>query len=211
MAVGRLTDRQTLRVHRFTPITKSEGPGVRACIQVQGCPIRCNGCGVPQTWSDRGGALIEVGALVDAIILGPPVEGVTFLGGEPFAQADAVATIAEAVRLQGMSVVTFTGYLREDIENSASSGFDRLLRATDLLIDGPFDQAQLDFSRPWIGSRNQRYHFLSERYAHLASEIGNLPNRLEIRIGPNGNVIAGGLGPVEASKELLAAVAKSFR
>lgn len=166
---------------------------------------------MPQTWSRRGGFLIETNALVDAILLGPPVNGVTFLGGEPFAQADAVATIAEAVRLKGLSVVTFTGYLREDIENSATSAFDRLMKATDLLIDGPFDKAQLDFSRPWIGSRNQRYHFLSERYAHLASKIGNFSNRLEIKIGPDGNVIAGGLGPLETSKELLSAVAKAHR
>jgi anaerobic ribonucleoside-triphosphate reductase activating protein len=208
--VGRLTNAMKLRVHRFTPLTKSEGPGVRACIQVQGCPIQCAGCGVPQTWSSRGGALIETDALIDAILSGPAIEGVSFLGGEPFAQAGAVAAIADAVRKRGLSVVTFTGYLHEDLLKAQRLDFDRLLDATDLLIDGPFDQNRLDFSRPWVGSSNQRYHFLTDRYAHLADGIGGIPNRLEIRIGPDGNIIAGGLAPPQLSRQMLADVAKSL-
>lgn len=206
-----MIDAVKLRLHRFTPLTRSEGPGLRACIQVQGCPIKCIGCGVPQTWSPHGGAIIDSDALIDAIRMGPAVEGVTFLGGEPFAQAEAVATIAEGVRSNGLSVVTFTGYRIEDLIGARRDDYDRLLAATDLLIDGPFVQDQVDFSRPWVGSQNQRYHFLTERYAKLANEILEVPNRLEIRIGPRGNVIAGGLGPVQVSEELLSAVAKSLQ
>jgi anaerobic ribonucleoside-triphosphate reductase activating protein len=165
---------------------------------------------VPQTWSSRGGALVETDALIDAILSGPLVEGVSFLGGEPFAQAEAVAVIAETVRQRGLSVVTFTGYVHEDLLQARRSDFNRLLAATDLLVDGPFDQNQLDFSRPWVGSRNQRYHFLTDRYAHLGNGIGDIPNRLEIRIGPDGNIIAGGLAPPQLSKQLLADVAKSL-
>lgn len=161
---------------------------------------------MPQTWSERGGALIEPDVLIETILLGPPVEGVTFLGGEPFAQAEAVSKIAEAVRNNGLSVVTFTGYTLEDLVSARRTDFDRLLGATDLLIDGPFDRDQLDFSRAWVGSRNQRYHFLTERYAHLAGHVIEIPNRMEIRIGPNGNIIAGGLAPLDLSKQIMAAV-----
>ena len=49
-----------LRVHRFLPITEAEGPGKRACIWVQGCLIRCEGCAVPDTWSINGGFEISV-------------------------------------------------------------------------------------------------------------------------------------------------------
>lgn len=164
---------------------------------------------MPQTWSDRGGALIETSALIDAILLGPPIEGVTFLGGEPFAQAEAVSEIAEAVRSKGLSVVTFTGYNLEDLVNAGRTDFDRLLGATDLLIDGPFAKDQLDFSRAWVGSRNQRYHFLTERYAQLADRVIETPNRIEIRIGPNGNIIAGGLAPLDLSKQIIAAVTRA--
>lgn len=198
-----MTEVGKLRVHHFTPLTRSEGPGVRACVQVQGCPIRCNGCGVPQTWSPRGGALIETEALIDAILSGPPVEGVTFLGGEPFAQANLVAIIAESVRRSGLSIVTFTGYLIEDLIEAQRDDFDRLIDSTDLLIDGPFDSGLVDFSRPWVGSRNQRYHFLTDRYAALADEILNIPNRLEVRIGRDGNVITGGLGPQQLRKSII--------
>jgi organic radical activating enzyme len=37
------------------------------------------------------------------------VEGVTFLGGEPFEQAAAAAELAEVTRARGLSVMTFTG------------------------------------------------------------------------------------------------------
>lgn len=202
-----MIDAVKLRLHRFTPLTRSEGPGLRACIQVQGCPIRCIGCGVPQTWSPHGGALIDTDALIDAIRLGPAVEGVTFLGGEPFAQSEAVATIAEGVRNNGLSVVTFTGYQIEGLIESQRHDYDRLLDATDLLIDGPFNQDLVDFSRPWVGSRNQRYHFLTERYAGLADEIMNTPNRLEVRIGSDGNVITGGLAPPQVGRSIINALA----
>lgn len=195
-----------LLVHRFTPLTKAEGPGTRACIQVQGCPIRCAGCGVPQTWSARGGALVDIAALIDAIVLGPPVEGVTFLGGEPFAQAEPLAAIAEALQASGLSVVTFTGYQREHLEHANRLDYQRLLASTDLLIDGPFDRDRLEFSRPWVGSSNQRYHFLTERYAYLADRLADIPNRLEVRIGPDGNVITGGLAPPVLSRRIIAAL-----
>ena len=198
-----MTSTEKLRIHRFTPLTKSEGPGLRACIQVQGCPIKCVGCGVPQTWSFRGGALVETGALIDSILLGPAVEGVSFLGGEPFSQANAVAVVAEGVRKKGLSVVTFTGFLLEELSSAQRPDFDRLLNATDMLIDGPFEQELVDFSRPWVGSRNQRYHFLTDRYAALADEILNTPNRIEVRIGPNGNIITGGLGPPELCRSII--------
>lgn len=195
-----------LLLHRFTPLTKVEGPGTRACIQVQGCPIRCAGCGVPQTWSDRGGALVDISALIDTINLGPPIEGVTLLGGEPFAQAEPLAAIAEAMQAAGLSVVTFTGYQREHLERTNRPDYRRLLASTDLLIDGPFDRDRLEFSRPWVGSSNQRYHFLTERYAYLADKLADIPNRLEVRIGPDGNVITGGLAPPVLSRRIIAAL-----
>ncbi len=195
-----------LRVFQFTPATKAEGPGLRACIQVQGCPIRCPGCAVPQTWPEQGGQTLDTQHLIAKIVGGPPVEGVTFLGGEPFEQAAALAEIARGVKAHGMTVLTFTGYWLEDIQKANRTDFDELLAATDLLIDGPFQREQVQFTRPWVGSSNQRYHFLTDQYAHLASTLNSIPNRIEVRLNPDGRILVSGLAPINDMRRLIADV-----
>lgn len=193
----------TLRIHRFLPSTKVEGPGVRACLQVQGCPIRCPGCAVPFTWPDDGGITIEVEELAERIARGPEVEGITFLGGEPFAQAGELARLARLLRAEGLSVMTFTGYVLEELRAAGRQDWLDLLAATDLLVDGPFQRERLDLSRPWVGSANQRYHFLTDRYVHLQSELAGIPNRLEVRIQPDGRVLVNGLAELDDLRGLL--------
>ncbi|MGH7135595.1 MAG: 4Fe-4S single cluster domain-containing protein [Pirellulales bacterium] len=194
-----------LRLHRFLETTRVEGPGVRACIWVQGCPIRCAGCAVPWTWPEDAGQPVETEDLIRRILDGPPVEGVTFVGGEPFAQAAALAEIGRAVQSAGYSVVTFTGYVLESIAASDRTDWHDLLSVTDLLIDGPFLAELEDFSGPWVGSSNQRYHFLTERYRGLADSLRQIHNRVEVRIGRDGAVFVNGM----ASTDNLRAIAPS--
>ena len=52
-----------LRIHRFVPFTRAEGPGERACLWVQGCPIRCAGCAVPWTWDADAGEWMDAGTI----------------------------------------------------------------------------------------------------------------------------------------------------
>lgn len=193
-----------LRINKFLPFTKVEGPGERACIWVQGCPIHCPGCAVPWTWSDKGGEEIETKDLAKCILNGPQVEGVTFVGGEPFAQAEALADLGRILQEVGLSVVTFTGYVLEGISNSSHQGWHDLLSVTDLLIDGPYRQNLADMSRPWLGSSNQRYHFLTPRYRYLESSLLNMPNRIEVRLHPDGTIFINGMATTEDLKDLFA-------
>jgi anaerobic ribonucleoside-triphosphate reductase activating protein len=186
-----------LRLHQFIPFTRVEGPGDRVCIQVQGCPIRCSGCAVPFTWSTKGGYDVTVSELVQRISEGPKVEGITFLGGEPFEQAASLAELGARLKEIGLSVMTFSGYLLDDIRKANRKDWNDLLSVTDLLIDGPFIKEQRDLSRPWVGSANQRYHFLTDRYLHLKDELMSKPNRLEIRLKPDGRVFANGMATIE--------------
>jgi len=192
-----------LRIFQFIPRTEVEGPGVRACIQVQGCPIQCTDCGVPQTWSTKGGRIIDTKGLVNQILTGPSISGITFLGGEPFVQAAALADVGRQVKEHGLSVVTFTGYVLEDLQRANRDDFNELLAVTDLLIDGPFQKEKVDFSRPWVGSNNQRYHFLTDRYLHLESTLASIPNRIEVRLKPDGRILINGLTPLVDMKSLI--------
>lgn len=192
-----------LRIGAVTPATEAEGPGRRFAVWAQGCSIRCSGCFNPHLWGPAAGEDIEPEDLArDA--LNASVEGVTLLGGEPFEQAGAFARFARLVRDGGLSVMTFSGYYREHLEGpDAPPGAAELLAATDLLIDGPYIAGQVDVARPWVGSANQRFHFLTDRYLHLQPDLGMLNDRLEIRVSASGQVAINGWASVAMLDELL--------
>ena len=87
-----------LRVFKILKKTKVEGPGIRYCIWVQGCSRHCKGCQAIHTWPHSGGKLIDVKDIIFDIKQQKDIEGVTFLGGEPFEQAEALGEIAEEVK-----------------------------------------------------------------------------------------------------------------
>ena len=195
-----------LIVHRFLPLTTVEGPGKRACLWVQGCSIRCQGCAVPWTWEQNKGEETTVEELFTEIEKSKRengIEGVTFLGGEPFDQALPLAKLAEMVREIDLSVMTFTGYLYEDILSSNNRDHIELLQATDLLIDGPFMKDKMDLSRPWIGSSNQRYHFLTPRYEYLREQLSGIPNKIEVRLNLDGSISVNGMVMLDSLRGIL--------
>ena len=189
------TEAKTLSIHRFLPQTSAEGPGVRAALWVQGCPIRCPGCFNPQTWNAQGGTKATVPQVLEWILDAEGIQGVSFLGGEPFTQASALAELGTECQKHGLSVVTFTGYEHSAIQSAAREDWNRLLKVTDLLLAGPFLQARLDLTRPWIGSANQEFVFLTPRYRHLESAILNTRNSVEIKIDEVGGISLNGLLP----------------
>jgi anaerobic ribonucleoside-triphosphate reductase activating protein len=167
--------------------TYSEGPGRRAAIWVNGCTIRCPGCINPHLLAPAA-QNATVSEIVESLS-SADVEGITLLGGEPFNQADACAELAAAAKSMSMGVITFTGYRHEDLE-AADDASRRLLRATDLLIDGPYEATQNDDQRALVGSTNQRFIHLTARYASFDPYTYN--NRTEIRVSTNGNVTTAG-------------------
>ncbi|MYL65999.1 4Fe-4S cluster-binding domain-containing protein [Bacillus hwajinpoensis] len=200
-----------LQTHRFIPITHVEGPGKRACLWVQGCPIQCKGCGVPWTWPKDGGTSISVDELFEKIRISLKennIEGVTFLGGEPFEQAEGLVELSKMVKSLGLSIMTFSGYTIEKIKGFNCSRCDELLSLTDLLIDGPFVESKLDLSMPWKGSSNQRYHFLTHRYAELEDKLEQIPNRIEVQFGENGEFAVNGMAQQTDLKNLLEGIGK---
>ncbi|MBO1515413.1 4Fe-4S single cluster domain-containing protein [Metabacillus bambusae] len=202
-----------VRIHRFLPFTAVEGPGNRACLWVQGCSIHCKGCGVPWTWRKDGGENTPIDELFEEIkssMIKNQIEGVTFLGGEPFDQAEALATLGRRLKEIGLSIMTFSGYTYGFlIENKSNrSGWQELLSITDLLIDGPFVEEQLDLSRPWIGSANQNYRFLTDRYKHLEKALNKASNKIEVRIGEDGKVSINGMATQEQLKNLTHGIAR---
>lgn len=191
-----------IRINSYIPITDVEGVGTRFAIWVQGCSIHCKGCANFHMWDFNGGTLYNTDDFINLIKqYKDRVEGVTFLGGEPLEQIQAVTEISKAVQEIGLSVIVFTGYDYTDLKDRQD--FKELVKYTDTLIDGKYEQDKQDFSRAWVGSSNQNYYFLSNRYNE--SVIYENKNKIEVRISPDNEVILTGMGDF---KELIEAVRK---
>ena len=136
-----------------------DGPGVRFVIFAQGCLHRCPGCHNPETWDPAAGQETTVRALVKEIRKAPDsVKGITLSGGEPFLQPGEMADLAVRIHSLGLTVVTYTGYVFEDLLEMAVPDPDiaRLLQETDILVDGPYVEALKDIRLRFRGSANQR-------------------------------------------------------
>jgi len=109
----------------------------------------------------------------------------------------ALAALGQLCRKHGLSVITFTGYEHNRLVAERREDWKALLAVTDLLLAGPFLEDQKDFSRPWVGSRNQEFVFLTDRYRHLQTDSCPAKNGLEIHIASDGGVRLNGLVPGE--------------
>lgn len=132
-----------------------DGPGIRTTIFCQGCPHHCPGCHNPETWAFGCGTSIPVEAVMDIVRSNPLCRGVTFSGGEPFAQAGAFAKLARLLKEKGYEVASYSGYTFEQLLKGTPTQKD-LLSTIDILIDGPFILAEKSLEIAFRGSRNQR-------------------------------------------------------
>jgi anaerobic ribonucleoside-triphosphate reductase activating protein len=122
------------------------------------------------------------------------IEGVTFLGGEPFEQAGPLALLAREARSLSLSVMIFSGHMLETLSASPDPDVRALLACTDVLVDGRYEVALPDRERRWVGSRNQRFHYLTSFYsADIEKPAEDLTEcRLDLRIAPDGQVVING-------------------
>ena len=146
---------ETLNLSGIVGDSIVDGPGIRTTIFCQGCPHHCPGCHNPETWDFGCGTDVPVEAIVDMVKSNPLCRGVTFSGGEPFAQAAGFARLARLLKEKGYEVASYSGYTFEELLEG-SEDQKALLQSIDILIDGPFLLAERSLEVPFRGSRNQR-------------------------------------------------------
>ena len=148
---------------QLRPIDVANGPGVRVSLFVSGCTHACPGCFNPEAWDFGYGqpfTQTEAEQVLDALAK-PYVKGLSLLGGEPFhprnqkTVLDLVRQVRE--RFPNKDVWCYTGYLYEDLLADRVGEYGRaLLEQLDVLVDGPFIEAQKDLTLRFRGSANQR-------------------------------------------------------
>lgn len=185
-----------LNIAHIVEATEAEGPGLRFVVWVQGCLKRCRGCCNGDLLKIRPAHIMSSTQIKEQLFQAKQkysnLEGITFLGGEPFLQAQGLADIAQLAQQMGLSVMVFTGYLLEELNEQQFSGSLKLLTYTDVLIDGEFDQNQQETERNWVGSRNQKFHYLSNFYSNeIEKHALNVTN--EWRVDLQGQVKGNGL------------------
>ena len=132
-----------------------DGPGIRTCVFSQGCPHHCEGCHNPETWEFGCGTKISEEAVLEIVLSNPLCRGVTFSGGEPFAQAEGFAELARLLKARGYEVASYTGFTFEQLLKGTPAQKE-LLGRIDVLIDGPFVLSEKSLELVFRGSRNQR-------------------------------------------------------
>ena len=133
-----------------------DGEGLRAVIWTQGCPHGCPGCHNPQTHAFDRGTSVASESILEQLKAHFYLDGVTFSGGEPMAQAAACGELAQAVHQLGMNVWCYTGYTWEALMEAQDPDQRMFLEQIDVLIDGPFLLAQKSLNLKFRGSANQR-------------------------------------------------------
>ena len=147
-------------ISSYVPFTAVDGEGLRSALYVSGCLFACEGCFNKSTWSFRNGFQYTQ-ELEDRIIRdlsNPAIQGMTFLGGEPFLNTPTLIKLAKRIRfeLPSKDIWAWSGYTFEQIVDG-SPDKKELLALVDVLIDGPFvEELKLTSTRSFLGSSNQR-------------------------------------------------------
>ena len=141
----------------------ANGEGVRTSLFVSGCTNHCPGCFNQEAQDFNYGKLYTQDTeniLLDCIKQ-PYVSGLSILGGDPLCQDDmgliTLNFLAHKVHSLGKTVWLWTGFKWEDFNFTNHFSLQSLLlSACDVVVDGPFVEAEKDLSLAFRGSRNQR-------------------------------------------------------
>ena len=145
----------------------ANGDGVRVSLFVSGCRNHCPGCFNEATWDfDYGKEFTEIEA--NEVLDGcgrSYISGLSILGGDPLEQENQVDVLPLLTRFKkrypNKTLWVYTGYVLErDLlpgqRKHVEGVTDCILDLVDILVDGPFIEAQKDLSLRFRGSRNQR-------------------------------------------------------
>lgn len=144
-----------------------DGPGNRVSLYVSGCRNHCQGCFNEETWNFNFGkpfTEIEVNEIIEACKKSY-ISGLSILGGDPFEPENQAGLVGLISRFKNecpdKTLWMYTGYIYEqDLKPGQRNHVDgvtsQILDAVDVLVDGPFIQAQRDLDLQFRGSSNQR-------------------------------------------------------
>lgn len=154
-----------MKYHKIVESSVVDGPGERAVMFLQGCPLACDGCQNKHLWNvDASTPKASSRDLAIRLVKLNP-NAVTISGGEPFEQVFALDALIEWLRILSPSIhiIVYSGYTWEEINSlvagrssAAPAAIARILARIDILVDGRFVRSLDHNLINWRGSSNQR-------------------------------------------------------
>lgn len=176
----------TLRVHSYESFGAVDGPGIRLVVFLQGCPLRCIFCHNPDTWLATGGTETPIEEIVTKAKRMRPYlgddGGVTFSGGEPLMQAEALLPAIHALHEEGFHVAIDTSAA---VDTPAALA---VLDAADLIL--------LDVKSPFPDRFQEITGQSATASEHIFAHLKKTQKPVWIR-----QVVAHGLNDTEAEKQ----------
>jgi anaerobic ribonucleoside-triphosphate reductase activating protein len=166
------------------------GPGNRYVVWMQGCTFKCDGCVNPEFQPLIQRYLVPVEEIASRILSTKGIEGVTFTGGEPLLQAKALVVLSEVVKAHGLTVVCYTGFTLDELQQKKDPDVISLLGLIDVLIDGQYFQKERE-NLLWRGSSNQKIHFLTDAYSDYKVQVNTQVTEMEMVFDKSGMAITG--------------------
>jgi len=135
-----------------------DGEGLRTVIWFQGCPHHCPGCHNPISHDFSGGSETKISDVIEDIDNLKIQEGITFSGGEPMSQPEALLILAKHAKEKKLNVWCYSGYTFEEIQDMGNNNpiYIEILNSIDVLIDGKFILELKSLDLQFKGSSNQR-------------------------------------------------------
>ena len=125
-----------------------DGPGVRTVVFFQGCDLHCKGCQNPSTWEMKNGTEMTTDELVTILEKEVVNKKVTFSGGEPLMQVDALIDIVK--KLEGFDIAVYTGHEFKEVPKE-------LLDNITYIKTGSYKEELKSTVKPYVGSTNQEF------------------------------------------------------
>ncbi len=165
MEEQRLLENTPVRIAGCRHESAVDGPGLRTTVFFQGCDFHCAGCHNETTHDKTRGKPVTAYAVYKEIYQSKLAKGVTFSGGEPFLQEQALFVLVKICKAKGRHIVIYTGHETEELLTlcSAEKAMLRreILKYTDMVITGRFVQKLKTFEKPFVGSSNQEIYELA--------------------------------------------------
>lgn len=155
----------TGRIHSFQSLGTADGPGVRAVVFMQGCPLRCACCHNPDTWDFNGDTEVTPDEIFRKIkrlknYFGEE-GGVTVSGGEPLMQPEFIKELFTLCKTDGITTAIDTsGCVLNDKIKEALNLTDTVLLDYKYVTDELYktkvgtEKSKVDEFLSYLNSRN---------------------------------------------------------
>ena len=163
-----------LRILDITAPDINNGNGIRVTLWVAGCTHKCKGCHNSWTWNYNQGKIYsteqnEIISKLSEWLDRDYVDGLTISGGDPLDQDnDGLCELYSIINwfkdnYPNKTIWLYTGYTKEEIDQSNNYMRKKVVDSLDVLVDGPYKEELRDTAHcPFRGSTNQRIIYIKK-------------------------------------------------